>query len=80
MFKDEARKSLLQKRKNLSQKECIKWDDLLLIQFQKLDFSNIHTYHGKFLPNGKVQRAEYHFIDQLLATIYTRFSHCLSSD
>jgi hypothetical protein len=30
MFKDEARKSLLQKRQNLSQTECIKWDDLLL--------------------------------------------------
>ena len=36
MFKDEARKSLLQKRQSLSQMECIKWDDLLLIQFQKL--------------------------------------------
>ena len=49
MFKDEARKSLLQKRQNLSQTECIKWDDLLLIQFQKLDFSNINTL-GSFYP------------------------------
>ena len=52
MFKDEARKSLLQKRQNLSQTECIKWDDLLLIQFQKLDFSNINTL-GSFYPMEK---------------------------
>jgi len=52
MFKDEARKSLLQKRQNLSQAECIKWDDLLLIQFQKLDFSNINTL-GSFYPMEK---------------------------
>lgn len=52
MFKDEARKSLLQKRQNLSQTECIKWDDLLLIQFQKFDFSNIHSI-GSFYPMEK---------------------------
>jgi 5-formyltetrahydrofolate cyclo-ligase len=52
MFKDEARKSLLQKRQNLSQTECVKWDDLLLIQFQKLEFSNIQTI-GSFYPMEK---------------------------
>lgn len=52
MFKGEARKSLLQKRQNLSQTECIKWDDLLLIQFQKLDYSNIHSM-GSFYPMEK---------------------------
>jgi len=52
MFKDEARKSLLQKRRNLTPKDCIQWDDLLLIQLQRLNFSNIHTI-GSFYPMEK---------------------------
>ena len=41
MLKSVARKELLAKRKNLTASECLKWDDLLLIQFQKLDFLNV---------------------------------------
>jgi 5-formyltetrahydrofolate cyclo-ligase len=41
MLKSDARKELLAKRKNLTASECLKWDDLLLIQFQKLDWSNV---------------------------------------
>lgn len=52
MFKDEARKSLLQKRQNLSLIECVKWDDLLLIQLQRLDWSNTQVI-GSFYPIEK---------------------------
>lgn len=41
MLKSDARKELLEKRKNLTASDCLKWDDLLLIQFQKLDWSNV---------------------------------------
>ncbi len=41
MLKLDARKELLDKRKNLTASDCLKWDDLLLIQFQKLDWSNV---------------------------------------
>ena len=49
MLKSVARKELLAKRKNLTASECLKWDNLLLIQFQKLDFSNVHTV-ANFYP------------------------------
>ncbi len=52
MFKDEARKSLLYQRQNLSLIDCVKWDDLLLIQFQKLDWSNTRVI-GSFYPIEK---------------------------
>ena len=42
MIKAVARKLLLEQRKNLSLQECLKLDDLLLIQFQKLDWSNVN--------------------------------------
>jgi len=42
MIKEVARKLLLEQRKNLSLQECLKLDDLLLIQFQKLNWSNVH--------------------------------------
>ena len=38
MLKSAARKILLEKRKNLSNSDCLKMDDLLLIQFQKMDW------------------------------------------
>jgi len=41
MLKLAARKEFLEKRKNLTASECLKWDDLLLIQFQKLDWANV---------------------------------------
>jgi 5-formyltetrahydrofolate cyclo-ligase len=49
MLKSDARKELLAKRKNLTASECLKWDDLLLIQFQKLDWSNINCV-ANFYP------------------------------
>lgn len=52
MLKAEARRSLLYKRQNLSLVECVKWDDLLLIQFQRLDWSNTSVI-GSFYPMEK---------------------------
>jgi 5-formyltetrahydrofolate cyclo-ligase len=52
MFKNEARKYLLNKRQNLSLIDCVKWDDLLLIQFQRLDWSTT-TIMGSFYPMEK---------------------------
>ena len=49
MLKSEARNLLLAKRKNLTSADCLKWDDLLLIQFQKLNWSNV-TCVANFYP------------------------------
>lgn len=49
MLKSEARNLLLQKRKSITQVDCLKWDDLLLIQFQKLDWSQVQCI-GSFYP------------------------------
>lgn len=49
MIKSEARKKLMEQRKNLTANECIKLDDLLLIQLQKLDWSNVHCV-ASFYP------------------------------
>lgn len=49
MTKSEARKKLLKQRKNLTANECIKLDDLLLIQLQKLDWSHVHCL-ASFYP------------------------------
>ena len=39
MLKSAARKSLLSQRQALTEADCIKLDDLLLIQLQKMDWS-----------------------------------------
>jgi len=49
MLKSDLRKTMLDRRKTLSEMDCIKLDDLLLIQFQKFDWSNIH-FIGSFFP------------------------------
>lgn len=50
MLKSIARKELLEKRKLLADSDCLKMDDLLLIQLQKMDWSAIE-YIGNFFPN-----------------------------
>lgn len=49
MLKSEARKILLGKRNALSELDCVKLDDLLLIQLQRLDWSSIHCI-ASFYP------------------------------
>jgi 5-formyltetrahydrofolate cyclo-ligase len=49
MRKVDIRKIMLEKRKSLTQKECAYLDDLLLIQFQKFNWSSIHCI-GSFYP------------------------------
>ena len=43
MNKEQLRTEFKEKRKFLSSKNCLKYDDLLLIQFQKIDFSSVQT-------------------------------------
>lgn len=49
MLKSECRKLMLSKRNSLTSSECTKLDDLLLIQFQRLDWSGINCV-GSFYP------------------------------
>ena len=49
MLKCECRQLMLSKRNALSTSECTKLDDLLLIQFQRLDWSKINCV-GSFYP------------------------------
>lgn len=50
MLKSAARKELLTKRQALTEADCIKLDDLLLIQLQKMDWSTTHVL-GSFYPS-----------------------------
>lgn len=49
MLKSDLRKIMLEKRKGLSEMDCIKLDDLLLIQFQKFNWNDIYCI-GSFYP------------------------------
>jgi 5-formyltetrahydrofolate cyclo-ligase len=49
MLKSVARKELLAKRKLLTESDCMKLDDLLLIQLQKMDWSSTQIL-GSFYP------------------------------
>lgn len=49
MLKKEARKILSEKRKSLTPSDCLKMDDLLLIQLQRLDWSDTFCV-GSFFP------------------------------
>jgi 5-formyltetrahydrofolate cyclo-ligase len=50
MLKSVARTTLLTKRQSLTEADCIKLDDLLLIQLQKLDWSTTKII-GSFYPS-----------------------------
>ena len=52
MLKVDARNLLSQKRQQLSGTDCVKWDDLILIQLQKLDWSHTHCI-GNYYPIEK---------------------------
>jgi 5-formyltetrahydrofolate cyclo-ligase len=80
MQKSEARQFFLQKRKSLTQSECLKLDDLLLIQFQRFNWSNINCV-GNFYPMDKnnepnsILLAKYlHFIIPTVKIAYPRIS------
>jgi len=49
MLKSECRQLMLSKRNELSASDCIKLDDLLLIQFQRLHWSDVSCV-GSFYP------------------------------
>ena len=50
MLKSVARTTLLTKRQSLTEADCIKLDDLLLIQLQRLDWSSTKII-GSFFPS-----------------------------
>ena len=50
ILKSAARKALLANRQALTEADCIKLDDLLLIQLQKLDWSTTNIL-GCFYPS-----------------------------
>ena len=49
MLKSDCRQLMLSKRNALSDSDCIKLDDLILIQFQRLDWSEVSCV-GSFYP------------------------------
>jgi 5-formyltetrahydrofolate cyclo-ligase len=49
MLKPAARNFFLDKRKALTASDCLKMDDLLLIQFQRMDWSEVQCV-GSFYP------------------------------
>jgi 5-formyltetrahydrofolate cyclo-ligase len=67
MQKGAARKILLEQRKQLSELDCIKLDDLILIQFQQLDFSTTH-FVGSYFPMESQSEP-----NSLLLTKYLQF-------
>ena len=53
MLKSVARATLLTKRQSLTEADCIKLDDLLLIQLQRLDWSSTKII-GSFFPGTEI--------------------------
>lgn len=57
MKKDEARKIFRKKRRKLTEQEMSKFNDLILIQFQKIPIPPIHTVHT-YLPSERLHEPE----------------------
>jgi len=59
LTKAEARKTYLQKRKNITDKEKLIWDDLVLIQFQKIAFPPVSLVFSYIeMPHQKEVKTE----------------------
>ncbi len=67
MLKSEARSQFLAQRKELSSQELLMRDDLLLIQFQKMDWTHTHVL-GSFYPMEHQNEP-----NSLLLTDYLKF-------
>jgi len=65
MNKKEIRSLFKEKRKTISAKDKLIWDDLLLIQFQKIDLSNIHTILT-YWPMENMNEPNTHLISRYL--------------
>lgn len=68
MNKQQLRKIYKEKRKNISHHQKEKWDDLLLIQFQKLSFNHLQTVLS-FLPIEKMNEPNTHLLTRYLSAI-----------
>ncbi len=65
MTKKELRNIYKEKRKSISEKEKLKWDDLLLIQFQKINLENIRTVFA-YWPMENMNEPDTHTIVRYL--------------
>jgi len=65
MNKKELRSLYKEKRKNISPKDKLIWDDLLLIQFQKFDLTNIHTV-SSYWPMEEMNEPNTHLFSRYL--------------
>lgn len=68
MIKQQLRKIYKEKRKNISHHQKEKWDDLLLIQFQKLSFNHVQTVFS-FLPMEEMNEPDTHLFTRYLSVI-----------
>ncbi len=69
MTKQELRNNYKEKRNQISQKQKLIWDDLLLIQFQKIAFFHVTTIFT-YRPIEELNEPEtYHFIAYLQSMI-----------
>ena len=75
MTKQELRKIYSEKRKSLTDSQRMKFDDLLLIQFQKLSFKNIHTVLS-FWPMDDKGEMDTHLFTRYLSVIIPDVKIC----
>jgi 5-formyltetrahydrofolate cyclo-ligase len=68
MTKQQLRKIYKEKRKNISHHQKEKWDDLLLIQFQKFSFIHIQTVFS-FLPIEEMNEPNTHLFTRYLSAV-----------
>lgn len=73
MKKQEARKLYLEKRKSISLKEKMRLDDLLLLQFQKIDFTGFSNFMS-YWPIEKMNEPNTIYITNYLRFFVANFN------
>ncbi|MDE3235458.1 MAG: 5-formyltetrahydrofolate cyclo-ligase [Bacteroidota bacterium] len=69
MTKQQLRQEYKEMRNAISFKDKMKWDDLLLIQFQQLSFDNIHLLFS-YWPMANMSEPNTHIISSYLEHMY----------
>jgi len=75
MIKNKLRSIYREKRKAISLADKEKWDDLLLIQFQQFDFTNIQTILS-YWPLERVNEPNTHLFSRYLQYMLPTFKLC----
>jgi 5-formyltetrahydrofolate cyclo-ligase len=73
--KAEARKILIQKRAALSEVDCMKMDDLLLIQMQRIDFSS-KVVVASFYPLAEKNEPNTLLFEKYIKTLFPFIRFC----